>query len=164
MWVKAKELQSRMQGTLRKGRLRQGGVRGCRSHRKVEEEKIGQTLRLTKRLSGRRGAELPVSATLPLGTRKAHRSILDKRREPAGTFPLEDPLRFARLSRLSEHFVALSRGRVSVFGGSGWYWWFPIAGQPAPQRPDTHAPVVGEAVKIETESACLFRFQHQRYR
>ena len=93
MWVRAKELESRMQGTIGKGRLRHGGVRGCRGHRKVEEEKIGQTLRLTKRLSGRRDAELPVSAALPLGTWKAHRSILDKR-EPAGTFPPEHPLRF----------------------------------------------------------------------
>ena len=75
----------------------------------------------------------------------------------------KDPLRFARLSRLSEHLVALSRRRVSVFGGSGWYWRFPIAGQPGPQRPDV-VGVVGEAVKIETGSTCVFRFQHQRYR
>ena len=162
MWVKAKELESRIQGMIRKGTLRHGGVRGCRGHRKVEEEKIGQTLRLTKHLAGRRGGELPVSAALPLGTWKAPRSMLDKS-EPAGTFPQEDPLRFARLSRLSEHLVALSRRRVSVFGGSGWYGRFPIAGQPGPQRPDV-VGVVGEAVKIETGSTCVFRFQHQRYR
>ena len=101
----------------------------------MEEEKTGQTLRLTKHLAGRRGGELPVSAALPLGTWKAHSSML----EPAGAFPQEDPLRFARLSRLSEDFVALSRRRVSVFGGSGWDWRFLIAGQPGPQRPDTHA-------------------------
>ena len=163
MWVKAKELESRIQGMITKGTLRHGGVRGCRGHRKVEEEKIGQTLRLTKHLARRRGGELPVSAALPLGTWKAPRSMLDKS-EPAGTFPQEDPLRFARLSRLSEHFIAPSRRRVSVFGGSGWYWRLPIAGQPGPQRPDIHATVVGEAVKIETGSTCVFRFQHQRYR
>ena len=105
----------------------------------MEEEKTGQTLRLTKHLAGRRGGELPVSAALPLGTWKAHSSMLDKRSEPAGAFPQEDPLRFARLSRLSEDFVALSRRRVSVFGGSGWDWRFLIAGEPGPQRPDTHA-------------------------
>ena len=111
----------------------------------MEEEKIGQTLRMTKHLSGRRGSELPVSAALPLGTWKVHRSMLDKRSELAGTFLQEDPLSFARLLGLSEPFVALSQ-RVSVFGESGWYWRFRIARQPGPQRPHTHAPVVGETV------------------
>lgn len=101
--------------------------------------------RMTKHLSGRRG-ELPVSAVLPLGTWKAHRSMLDKRSEPAGTFLQEDPFRFARLSRLLEPF-ALSQ-RVFVFvnlGGIGSL----IARQPGPQRPHTHAPVVGETALMQ---------------